>query len=96
MTAGAVSHRQATPWASLTGAQGETMPYRSRLCQKEATVRERLAGREIGSQLTAHIERSLRKARRLDAEAPVGTVLIPTDGRSVQDIAIHVLQAAAW
>ncbi|MGW2514899.1 AAA family ATPase [Streptomyces scopuliridis] len=66
------------------------------LTADEATVRERLAGREIGSQLAAHIERSLRMARHLDDEAPAGTVRIPTDGRSVQDIAIHVLQAAAW
>lgn len=66
------------------------------LTASEATVKERLAGREIGSQLAAHIERSLRMARHLDEEAPVDTVRISTDGRSVQDIAQQVLQAAAW
>lgn len=66
------------------------------LTAEEATVRGRLAQREIGSQLSAHIERSLRMARQLDEQAPAGTVRIPTDGRSVQDIAAHVLRTAAW
>jgi hypothetical protein len=66
------------------------------LTAEEATVRERLAQREIGSQLQAHIERSLRMAQYLDERAPVGTVRIPTDGRSVQDIAMRVVEAADW
>jgi hypothetical protein len=66
------------------------------LTAEEATVREQLAQREIGSQLAAHIERSLPMARHLDEEAPEGTVRIATDGRSVQDIAMQVLRAAAW
>ncbi|MFD5111843.1 AAA family ATPase [Streptomyces sp. NPDC058391] len=66
------------------------------LTAEEASVRQRLAQREIGSQLSAHIERSLRMARHLDEEAPPGTIRFPTDDRSVQDIAVHVLQAAAW
>ncbi|WP_371523157.1 hypothetical protein [Kitasatospora sp. NBC_01300] len=59
-------------------------------------MRGRLAQREIGSQLGAHIERSLRMARQLEDQAPAGTVRIPTDGRSVQDITAHVLRIAAW
>ncbi|WP_052850215.1 hypothetical protein [Streptomyces avicenniae] len=66
------------------------------LTAEEATVRARLAGREIGSQLDAHLASSLRKARHLDERAPAGTVRIPTDGRTVQDIALDVLRAAAW
>ncbi|MFI5800185.1 hypothetical protein [Streptomyces sp. NPDC051677] len=66
------------------------------LTAEEATVRERLAQREIGSQLTAHIERSLRAAQELDEKAPAGTVRIPTDGLTVQDIAVRVIEAAAW
>jgi hypothetical protein len=66
------------------------------LTAEEATVRERLAQREIGCQLQAHIERSLRMAQYLDERAPVGTVRIPTDGRSVQDIAMRVVEAADW
>jgi hypothetical protein len=64
------------------------------LTAEEATVREQLAQREIGSQLHAHIERSLRMAQHLDEQAPVGTVPIPTDSRSVQDIAMRVVEAA--
>ncbi|WP_077799712.1 AAA family ATPase [Streptomyces sp. JHA26] len=66
------------------------------LTAEEATVRQRLAQREIGTQLHAHIERSMRMARQLDEEAPAGTVRVPTDNRSVQEIALHVLQATAW
>jgi predicted kinase len=66
------------------------------LTAEEATVRERLAQREIGSQLAAHIERSLWMARHLSERAPADTVRISTDGRTVQEIALHVIQAAAW
>ncbi len=66
------------------------------LTAEEVTVRKRLAQREIGSELAVHIERSLRMARHLGEEAPAHTVRIPTDGRSVQDIARRVLRAAAW
>ncbi|MCD9194757.1 AAA family ATPase [Streptomyces albireticuli] len=66
------------------------------LTAEEATVRERLAGREIGSRLTAHIERSLWMARHLDDKAPAGTVRVPTDGRPVREIAADVVRAAAW
>ncbi|MEU5103246.1 MULTISPECIES: hypothetical protein [unclassified Streptomyces] len=66
------------------------------LTAEEATVRDRLTQREIGSQLDAHIERSLRMARDLSEKAPAGTVRIPTDGRTVQEIALDVIQAAAW
>jgi hypothetical protein len=66
------------------------------LTAAEDTVRQRLAQRETGSQLDAHIERSLRMSRRLSDEAPAGTVRIPTDGRSVVEIAGQVLRAVAW
>lgn len=75
---------------------GETRVTRILLTAEETTVRQRLAQREIGSQLHAHIERSLRMARHLDEEAPGGTVRIPTDGRSVQDIATRVCEVADW
>ncbi len=61
----------------------------------EATVRERLGLREVGSQYDVHVERSLRMARRLAEQAPEGTVRVPTDGRSVPDIAAEVVRATA-
>ncbi|MDT0341469.1 hypothetical protein [Streptomyces litchfieldiae] len=75
---------------------GEIRATRVLLTAEEATVRERLAGREIGSQLDSHIESSLRNARNLSEKAPPGTVRIPTDGRPVRDIALDVVRAAAW
>ncbi|GAB2976559.1 hypothetical protein GCM10027184_28300 [Saccharothrix stipae] len=66
------------------------------LTAEEATVRERLARREIGSQLAPHVERSLAMARLLDAEAPPPTVRVATDGRSVEEIAHEVVRVAAW
>ncbi|WP_217166910.1 hypothetical protein [Streptomyces sp. AC512_CC834] len=66
------------------------------LTADEATVRQRLAVRETGSQLGPHIERSLRMGRRLAEEAPVGTVRVPTDGRAVPDIAAQVVRLTAW
>ncbi|MFE2168581.1 hypothetical protein ACFXB3_26540, partial [Streptomyces sp. NPDC059447] len=53
------------------------------LTAREATVRERLARREIGSQLAVHIERSRRAATVLERGAPLGTGWIATDGRAV-------------
>ncbi|TDC61712.1 hypothetical protein [Streptomyces hainanensis] len=75
---------------------GEIRATRVLLTAEEDTVRERLARREIGSQLHPHIERSLRMARELSAEAPAGTVRVATDRRSVRDIAREVIRAAAW
>ncbi|WP_447006818.1 hypothetical protein ACRAKI_10265 [Saccharothrix isguenensis] len=54
---------------------------------EEATIRERLARREIGSRLAPHIERSVRMARLLADEARPHTVRIATDGKSVEEIA---------
>ncbi|WSQ11028.1 hypothetical protein OG604_26630 [Streptomyces sp. NBC_01231] len=84
------------PMISRAMGGGEVRATCVLLTAEETTVRERLARREIGSQLTAHIERSLRAAAELDEKAPAGTVRIPTDGRSIEDIAVRVIQAAAW
>ncbi|MGJ5801994.1 hypothetical protein ACSCB1_23125 [Streptomyces europaeiscabiei] len=84
------------PMISRAMGGGEVRATCVLLTAGETTVRERLAQREIGSQLTAHIERSLRNGRELDEKAPAGTVRIPTDGRSVEDIAVDVIKAAAW
>jgi predicted kinase len=60
------------------------------------TVRERLAQREIGSQLARHVESSARMARRLDAHAPADTVRVSTDGRTVLAVAADVRAATGW
>lgn len=66
------------------------------LTASEDVVRERLARRETGSQLRPHIERSLRMAAHLEAEAPEGTVRVATDGLSVEQVAERVVAAASW
>ncbi|PZG15237.1 hypothetical protein C1J01_24660 [Nonomuraea aridisoli] len=66
------------------------------LTADDATARHRLGLREIGSQLDAHLTRSATMARHLDADAPSSVVRIPTDGRSVTDIARDVIAATAW
>ncbi len=53
-------------------------------------------GRALGSELERELANSARKARLLDDSAPVDTIRVVTDGRSVVDIAEDVLAAAGW
>ncbi|MGI5341346.1 hypothetical protein ACQEVS_30055 [Streptomyces sp. CA-181903] len=66
------------------------------LTASDETAAARLARRESGTQLTAHIRRSHAAARRLDAETPAGTVRVATDGRQVREIAREVVGVAGW
>jgi hypothetical protein len=62
----------------------------------DATARERLGRREIGSQLDPHFERSSVMARELDERAPDWVHRVVTDGRDVSDIAADVLSRTCW
>ncbi|MGW1597325.1 hypothetical protein [Streptomyces sp. NPDC002343] len=66
------------------------------LTATDATARRRLGGRERGSELDIHLRRSAAAARRLEAEAPPGTVRVPTDRRTVRAVAEDVLTATGW
>lgn len=66
------------------------------LTASDATARERLVGRELGSELEHELEGSVRKARLLDQLAPAETVRVATDGRLVVDIAREVVAATGW
>ncbi|MEW1825695.1 hypothetical protein [Streptomyces sp. NPDC088196] len=66
------------------------------LTASDETTAARLNGREIGSELENELANSARKARLLDERAPVDTVRVVTDGRSVVDIADEVLAATRW
>lgn len=66
------------------------------LVASDATTDERLAGRELGSELKSERESSAYKARLLDEQAPSDTVRVLTDGRTVVDIAGEVLAATGW
>jgi hypothetical protein len=62
----------------------------------DATARQRLAQREIGTGLDRHIERSDLMARQLDGGAPGWVHRVDTDGRTVADIAAEVISLAGW
>ncbi len=66
------------------------------LTATDEITERRLRGREIGSELERELAGSRRKARLLDDHAPPDTVRVPTDGRSVVDIAAEVLAATGW
>jgi hypothetical protein len=90
----AIAERNIVAVISRAMGGGETRATCVLLRAEEATVRERLAQREIGSQLTAHIERSLHRAAQ--QLRPARSVSRPTAGRSVQGIAVRVIQVTAW
>ena len=60
------------------------------------TVARRLAQRETGDRVDLHIDRSLRAAMLLQQRASDSVVVISTDGRAVEDIALDVLDATGW
>ncbi|MGW1773391.1 AAA family ATPase [Streptomyces sp. NPDC002104] len=66
------------------------------LTATDATARERLTGRERGSELEHELRSSARKARILEERMPPDAVRVATDGRSVVDIASEVLGATDW
>lgn len=60
------------------------------------TVAERLGRRETGSGLAVHLERSHRRSTWLEQNADDGVVRVPTDGRSLPDIAAEVAGLTGW
>ncbi|MFI0899085.1 hypothetical protein [Streptomyces sp. NPDC020983] len=66
------------------------------LTADDATARQRLGTREIGSQLDAHLTRSTAMAHHLEATAPSWVARISTDSRSVTDIARDAVAATNW
>ncbi|MEE4494955.1 AAA family ATPase [Streptomyces sp. BE230] len=66
------------------------------LTADDATARQRLDTREIGSQLGAHITRSTAMAQHLEATAPSWVARVSTDARSITDIARDAIAATNW
>ncbi|MFJ5834617.1 hypothetical protein [Streptomyces sp. NPDC093089] len=66
------------------------------LTASDATTRQRLTGRELGSGLEEEWARSVRTARLLDRRAVAGTVRVATDARRVVDIARDAVAATGW
>ncbi|WP_407572801.1 adenylyl-sulfate kinase [Deinococcus altitudinis] len=66
------------------------------LTSSEAAARERLTGRERGSDLQASLERSARRAAELDATAPEWVRRLNTDGQSLDTLARQLWAWAGW
>lgn len=66
------------------------------LTATEATAASRLTGREIGSALERHLQRSAVMAAHLESEAGAEVARVPTDGRRVADVATTVLRTCGW
>ncbi|MVO87265.1 hypothetical protein GPA10_21490 [Streptomyces sp. p1417] len=80
----------------FTEALGRPRLIRVLLTATDATVEQRLMGRELGSELDQQLRRSAYMARRLDTSVPPGTHRVPTDGRPVGAIAAEVIARAAF
>lgn len=66
------------------------------LTASDDTATERLRAREIGSTLDFHIERSVAAASMLETTAPSWVHRVPTDGRSVPEIAASIIELTGW
>jgi hypothetical protein len=66
------------------------------LTADDATAGQRLGGREIGSQLDAHVIRSAKMAVYLEAKAPAWVHRIPTDGRGAVEVAREIISKTGW
>lgn len=75
---------------------GDATPVSVLLTADDAATEERLRTREIGSYLEPHLQRSKHMARHLDAHAPAWVHRVPTDGRTVPEIAAAVIALTGW
>lgn len=81
----------------LTAAMGDDPHVTAVLLTScDATARERLARREIGTALRLHVERSDAAARSLDASVAASVHRMPTDERTIPDIAADILALTGW
>ena len=81
----------------LTRAMGDSPRVTAVLLTSgDATARQRLARREIGTALQRHIERSDIAARELDDATPSWVHRVATDARPVADIAGEIIELTGW
>ena len=83
--------------ANLTAAMGDDPRVVAvLLTADDTTARQRLAGREIGTALQQHVERSDRAARELEQVSPEWVHRVATDGRRVAEIAAEIIALTGW
>ncbi len=66
-----------------------------RLCASLSTLEYRLKGREVGSGLEWHLQRTAELSEQMD-QASVEDILVNTEGKSVMVVAREVLQRSGW
>ena len=82
---------------ALTAAMGDNPGVTAVLLTcSDATAHQRLAQREIGTQLSWHISRSHLMVRKLEQHAPSWVYRVPTDGRGIPDLAAEVISLTGW
>jgi hypothetical protein len=57
---------------------------------------ERLRRRESAASLEAHVERNRSRHAVLEREAPAWIHRVPTDGRTVDDLAAQLARLSGW
>jgi hypothetical protein len=83
--------------SELTAAMGDRPRVTAALLTcSDTTARQRLAQREIGTELDRQIERSDLMADRLDQRAPGWVHRVAADDRAVADIAAEAIALAGW
>lgn len=81
----------------ITAAMGGSVkPIGVLLTADAAVAADRLRGREVGSELDAHLERSADAAAHLEAHTPAWVHRLRTDGRSVASIAAQIVDRTGW
>lgn len=70
---------------------GAVIPTGVLLGADEATVSERLGGREHGDSLVRHLERSRAAAVSLEREAAADVLRVPTAGRTPAELAVAIV-----
>lgn len=66
------------------------------LTASDVTAGVRLQQREIGSTLDVHLKRSRDAAAHLDTAAGAWVHRVPTDGRSVKEVAQSIIRHTGW
>ena len=80
----------------VTRALGEVRLHGVLLTASERTRMSRLSQREIGSELDRHLVSSRRMADYLQDHAPEWVTRVPTDDRTVTEIAREVIGLSGW
>lgn len=79
-----------------TGTDTEVEVVAVLLSADPSSVHERLRGRERGSELAVHLERSDARRAELEERAPAWVTRVDTTGRTIGEVAAEVLAITGW